>query len=86
MNVAKSTSGFPTRSADISAIGLSTLCLIHCLGLPLLIALAPAAFSWADTEWLHKAFVLLALVISVPLIVARRTTHYPNGSRKFQTT
>jgi|AntAceMinimDraft_1070359.scaffolds.fasta_scaffold08492_2 hypothetical protein len=49
---------------DASAIGLSGLCLIHCLALPFLAAFLPVAGLWAEAEWVHKAFVVAALPIS----------------------
>ena len=56
----------PLRGAafDASAIGLSGLCLIHCLALPLLAASLPLAGVWAEAEWVHKLFVIAALPLS----------------------
>lgn len=50
---------------DLSAIGLSGLCLAHCLALPLLSAALPALSAWTEAEWLHLAFAGAALPISV---------------------
>lgn len=57
---------FARRSAalDVPAIGLSLLCLIHCLALPALIAIAPALAVFAENEWAHKALVAVALPLS----------------------
>lgn len=52
-------------SFDLSAIGLSGLCLIHCLALPLLAAALPALSAWAEAEWLHVVFAGAALPISI---------------------
>lgn len=52
------------RWLDSSAIGLSGLCLVHCLGLPILAAMLPTLGPWARAEWVHVAFVLLAAPLS----------------------
>jgi len=62
-----------TRSAvsplmDFSAMTLSGLCLIHCLALPVLAVILPVAGIWAEAEWVHKLFVVVALGISGALI------------------
>lgn len=49
-----------TRVLDGSALGLSGLCLLHCLALPVFAALLPAFGFWARTEWVHVLFVLVA--------------------------
>lgn len=52
------------RAAAIDgvAISLSSLCLIHCLILPILSASLPSIVGmWAEAEWLHKSFVVAAL-------------------------
>ena len=46
---------------DGSAIVLSTLCLVHCLLLPILSATLPLAGVWAEAEWVHRLFVVAAL-------------------------
>jgi hypothetical protein len=50
---------------DVSAITLSTLCLLHCLALPLLSAFLPLAGALAEAEWLHRTFVLIAAPITL---------------------
>lgn len=50
----------PTQAADASAIGLSMLCLAHCLLLPVLAALLPVFGAWAHAEWVHIVFVAIA--------------------------
>ncbi|MDP1617706.1 MerC domain-containing protein [Phenylobacterium sp.] len=50
---------------DGSAIGLSGLCLIHCLALPVAAAFAPLVGLWGEAEWVHLAFVILAAPLSV---------------------
>lgn len=49
---------------DIAAVSLSSLCLIHCLALPLASAVMPVAGVLADAEWVHKALVLFAWPVS----------------------
>ncbi|MDJ0922339.1 MAG: MerC domain-containing protein [Henriciella sp.] len=53
------------RGFDAAAITLSGLCLIHCLALPLLVGVLPLAGVLAEAEWLHRAFVVLAVPLSV---------------------
>lgn len=56
----------PRASAffDASAITLSTLCLIHCLALPLLAAALPLVGVWSDDEWVHVVFAGIALPLT----------------------
>lgn len=48
------------RAMDATAMGLSGLCIIHCLGLPLIAAALPLAAQWAEAEWVHGLLVALA--------------------------
>ena len=52
------------RVLDGSAIGLSGLCLIHCLLLPIMAALLPVFGAWARAEWVHVVFVFVAAPLS----------------------
>ncbi|MFN3521956.1 MAG: MerC domain-containing protein [Phenylobacterium sp.] len=52
------------RLLDRSAIGLSGLCLIHCLALPAAAVALPMLGSLASAEWVHVAFVALAAPLS----------------------
>ena len=52
-------------SLDSAAIGVSTLCIIHCLALPLLVVALPALAVVAEVEWVHKALVLVAAPVSL---------------------
>ena len=57
-----------TRAAPIGdglALGLSGLCLAHCLALPLLASLLPLFGAWAEADWVHWLFVGLAAPVSV---------------------
>jgi hypothetical protein len=53
------------KALDASAVGLSALCLIHCLALPALALLLPVLGFWAQAEWVHVAFVLIAAPVAV---------------------
>lgn len=50
---------------DAGALALSSLCLLHCLALPLLAAALPLFGAWAEAEWVHLVFVAIALPITV---------------------
>ena len=51
--------------SDKLAISLSFLCTLHCLLLPLLVALLPAVSTLAmDSEWFHYAMVLMVIPLS----------------------
>ena len=50
---------------DLYAAALSTLCLIHCLALPLAATLLPFAAYFAENELVHKILVLLAAPASL---------------------
>ena len=52
------------KTFDASAVGLSALCLVHCLALPAMALLLPVLGVWARAEWVHVAFVLMATPIA----------------------
>lgn len=54
-----------TGLGDGMAIGLSGLCLIHCLALPLVASLLPLAGAWAEAEWVHWLFAAVAAPVSL---------------------
>lgn len=54
----------PAALLDASAVVLSGLCLVHCLVLPLLVALLPVLGAWAQQEWVHALLVALAAPLS----------------------
>ena len=58
--------------ADFFAIGLSSLCIVHCLALPLLAVSLPVLGVVAEAEWVHKLLVLTALPISAFAILRTR--------------
>ena len=62
----------PAAVLDASAVGLSGLCLVHCLALPILAAVLPIAGVIAEAEWMHRVFVAAALPISGLAIMQNR--------------
>ena len=52
------------RSSDAAGIGLSALCLVHCLGLPVLIAISPA-LVWMEDERVHILLAISAFAVTV---------------------
>ena len=52
-----------THRVDAAAIGVSGLCLAHCLALPLFASFLPIFGALAENELIHKALVLAALPI-----------------------
>lgn len=57
-------------------MGLSALCLVHCLALPWLLTSLPVILQAAlpealrDTEWLHVALILPVLLVSGPVLLS----------------
>ncbi|MCL1500051.1 MerC family mercury resistance protein [Xanthomonas nasturtii] len=49
---------------DTSAIALSSLCLLHCLALPLLSVALPLLAAWSRAEWVHVMFAAAAVPLS----------------------
>jgi len=49
---------------DLSAIGLSGLCLVHCLALPVLAAFLPVLGAWSHAEWVHLLFAAVAVPLT----------------------
>lgn len=62
---------------DSAAIGASLLCLIHCIGLPILFALLPALASIGlpSSEWLHLLLLLTAIPVSALALVGGWRAH-----------
>lgn len=50
---------------DSVAVGLSGLCLVHCLALPLSASLLPMTGAWAEAEWVHWLFIAAAAPVSI---------------------
>lgn len=49
---------------DAAAIGLSCLCMVHCLALPLLAGLLPLFGLFAEAPWVHWGFAFAAAPIA----------------------
>jgi len=60
MTVSSTTS----RNLDLAAIGLSGLCLAHCLALPMAAAFLPLLGAWSEAEWVHLLFLAAAIPVS----------------------
>lgn len=54
----------PTKWLDGVAVGLSALCLVHCLALPLIVAGLPFLAQFADGH-LHAQMLVVVLPLSV---------------------
>lgn len=64
---------------DGPAIGLSFACLLHCVGLPLVIALLPAAASWLDVP---ETFHLFAFALALPASAVALSAGYRHHGAK----
>lgn len=53
------------NALDLSGVGLSCLCLLHCMALPLLAVSVPVLAVFSEAEWIHKAFVLMAVPVAL---------------------
>jgi hypothetical protein len=53
----------PTHRLDRMAIGLSGLCLVHCLGTSILLALVASAGGMLGADWIHEVGLTLAMVM-----------------------
>jgi hypothetical protein len=75
LDAAGAPSGGPTmkptfaKALDLTAVGLSALCLVHCLALPVLALALPLLASWAHAEWVHVVFVSLAAPIALLALI-----------------
>jgi hypothetical protein len=56
---------FPTNRLDRMAIGLSGLCLVHCLATTVLLALVSAAGSMLGSHGIHEIGLGLAMIMGV---------------------
>jgi hypothetical protein len=65
---------------DTAAIGLSSLCMVHCLALPVVAASLPLAAAWSEAEWVHWLFVALAAPVSILALVRGSSSGVPWAS------
>ena len=71
----------PAVLLDAGALALSSLCLLHCLALPLLAAALPLFGAWAEAEWVHLLFVAIALPLTgAALWRAHQQQRLPSGA------
>ncbi|MEN5147001.1 MerC domain-containing protein [Brevundimonas diminuta] len=49
---------------DFAAIGLSCLCMVHCLALPVAASLLPLFGTFAEAPWVHWVFAATAAPIA----------------------
>lgn len=64
------------RTHDAMGVSLSGLCLLHCLGLPIVISLIPAV-TWMENELIHVGLAGLAL-----LVVLNAVRSWPGGKTR----
>lgn len=67
------------RAGDAVAIGLSGLCLAHCLALPLIAGFLPLLGVWAEAEWVHWLFVAMAGPVSISTLTRTHRSGLPVG-------
>lgn len=75
-----SASELPRPRLDLYAAGLSALCLLHCLALPLLVTIMPLAALAAENELVHQILVIAAVPVSLRVIWRTLATR---GNRLF---
>ena len=69
--------------ADQAGIGLSALCMLHCLSLPLLISVLPAlGVLQAYESWIHRGLLLLTVPVST-WALSRGCARHGRWSRVF---
>ena len=54
---------FPTWRLDRMAIGLSGLCLVHCLATTMFLAVVATAGGALGAEWIHEVGLVLAMIM-----------------------
>ena len=54
---------FPTHRLDRMAIGLSGLCLVHCVATTVLLAVLASAGGFLGAPWIHEVGLSLAMVM-----------------------
>ena len=60
---------------DLYAAGLSALCLLHCLALPLLVTIMPLAAQTAESELVHRLLVLATVPVSLRVVWKTSAVH-----------
>ena len=57
-----------TTTIDRAAAGLSLVCILHCLILPIFAAVSPFIAAVSDNEWVHIVVALLAIAASASVV------------------
>ena len=57
---------------DSTGLSLSTLCIIHCLLLPILGSSLPILGVLSESEWIHKGLVIFVLPVALSLIATTK--------------
>ena len=70
----------PVARLDFFAVALSTLCVLHCVALPVLVAFMPVIAQAAENELVHQIMVVIALPVSLRVIWMSRPL---SGNRLF---
>ena len=60
---------------DLYAAGLSALCLLHCLALPLLVTIMPLAALTAESELVHRLLVVATVPVSLRVVWKTSAVH-----------
>lgn len=58
-----SATAISTNRLDRWAIGLSGLCLVHCLATSVLLAVLASAGSFLGADWIHEVGLVLAMIM-----------------------
>lgn len=62
----------PAACLDLYAAGLSMLCMLHCIALPVVVSLMPVAVQAAENELVHRVLVAAAVPVSLRVICKTR--------------
>jgi len=57
------TAALPTTRFDRLAIGLSGLCLVHCVGTTVFLAVVATAGGALGADWIHEVGLVLAMIM-----------------------
>ena len=62
------------RSWDLAAASLSSLCVLHCLGLPLFTVFLPVASQLGDDHFVHALMVAAAVPVTLWVVLGEMNT------------
>ena len=63
-----------SRIWDLLATVITSACLLHCLGLPFIVALLPVATTFGENELVHLGLVLLAVPVTAWVVLSELGT------------